>query len=142
MTRITFSTSVLVLWMASTLGAETGAPRPWKKRWLVSSAALVAVNILDVHSSRGLREANPLLSDASGRFATRRAVLLKGAITGGFLAFQCGLMRAHPEKDYYRVFTVANAMASGSLGAVVAHNYALPAAPSRAVPAHLAPALD
>lgn len=139
MTRITFNTSLLfILVVASTLGAET--PRPWKKRWLVSSAALVAVNLLDVHSSRGLGEGNPLLRDASGRFATRRAVLLKGAITGGFLAFQYGLMRAHPEKNYYRVFTVANTLATGSLGAVVAHNYALPERPSRTVPAHLAPA--
>jgi hypothetical protein len=139
MTRITFTTSVLVLLMSSTLGAETPASRPWKKRWLVSSAALVAVNFLDVHSSRGLGEANPLLRDASGRFATRRAILLKGAITGGFLAFQYGLMRAHPEKNYYRVFTVANAVAAGSLGAVVAHNYRLPAPPARQVPGHLAP---
>ncbi len=138
MTRIAFS-SLLVLLMVSTLGAETRASRPWKKQWLVSSAALVAVNFLDVHSSRGLGEGNPLLRDAAGHFATRRAVLLKGAITGGFLAFQCGLMRAHPEKNYYRVFTVANTVATGSLGAVVAHNYALPAPPSRAVPAHLAP---
>src|SRR6185503_3794626 len=103
--------------------------------WLVSSAALVAVNLLDVHSSRGLGEGNPLLRDSAGRFATSRAVVLKGAITGGFLAFQYGLMRAHPEKNYYRVFTVANAVATGSLGAVVVHNYTLPAPPSRAVPA-------
>ena len=125
--------------MASLLGAETPAPRAGKKWWLLSSAALVAVNLFDVHSSRGLGEGNPLLRDATGRFATSRAVVLKGAITGGFLAFQYGLMRAHPEKNYYRVFTVANAVATGSLGAVVVHNYTLPAPASRAVPAHLAP---
>lgn len=126
MTRLTLSASLLILLTASSLRAEAPANRPWKKRWLVSCVALVAVNVMDLHSSRGQGEANPLFRDAAGHFATHRAVVLKGAITGGFFAFQYGLRRAHPEKDYDRAFTLANTVAAGGLGAVVVHNYSLP----------------
>jgi hypothetical protein len=113
--------------MTSAFAAETPAKRPWKKRWLLSCAALVAVNVLDVHSSRGLGEANPLFRDASGRFATRKAVLIKGALTGGFIALQYGVMRTDSNKNYFKPFTVANTVAAGGLGAVVIRNYSLPA---------------
>jgi hypothetical protein len=40
------------------------AKRPWKKAWLASIAAVVAVNVLDARSSAGRYENNPLLQDA------------------------------------------------------------------------------
>jgi hypothetical protein len=125
MTRLA-CTLVLLLTTASAFAAETSSKRAWKKRWLLSCAALAAVNFLDIHSSRGLREANPLLRDPSGRFATGKAVLIKGGITGGFLALQYGVTRAHSDKDYFKPFTVANTVAAGSLGAVAIRNYSLP----------------
>ena len=126
MTRLTLSTCLAILLATPTLQAETPSHRPGKKWWLLSCAALVAVNAMDVHSSRGLGEANPLLRDPSGRFAPQKATLLKGAITGGFLAFQYGLTRTQPQKNHYRAFTLANTVAAGGLGAVAARNYSLP----------------
>ena len=113
----------------------------WKKRWIASWVALAAVSVLDVHSSRGHGEANPLFRDQQGRFAPRKAALIKSAIAGGFFSYQMWRLRAHPEKNYYAPFTIANGVTAGALGGVVAHNYSLPRPAPRpvAVPAHLAP---
>jgi hypothetical protein len=113
----------------------------WKKRWIASWVALAASNVLDIHSSQGYREANPLMRDHRGQFAPGKAALIKGVITGGFLSCQLWTIRAHPEKDYYRPFTLANGVAAGALGGVAIRNYSLPdPAPVATVPAHLAPA--
>lgn len=98
-----------------------------KKRWIASWVALAAVSALDVHSSRGHLEANPLFRDHAGRFAPRRAIAIKSALAGGFFAVQLWKVRSRPEKDYYRPFALANGIAAGGLGAVAAHNYSLPA---------------
>src|SRR5712692_6303972 len=112
------------------------APRHWKKRWVASWLAVIAVNALDLHSSRGHGEANPLLRNSSARFSVGKASLFKLAIGGGFFASQALVMRANPEKDYYRPFTIANTVAAGGLAGVVVHNYSLPAPKPRiAVPA-------
>lgn len=83
---------------------EAGVPSAgrgkWRKRWIASGVALAALNLLDVHSSLGRGEANPLFRNSSGHFATGKAVAIKSAITGGFFASQLLLVRAHPEKNY------------------------------------------
>lgn len=114
-------------------GEAPAAPRKWKKRWVASWLAVVAVNALDIHSSRGHGEANPLLRDRSGRFSVGKASLFKLAIGGGFFASQALVMRASPGKDYYRPFTIANTVAAGGLAGVVVHNYSLPAPKPRPV---------
>ena len=112
----------------------------WKKRWIASWVVLAAVNVLDVHSSTGHGEANPLLRDGQGRFAPGKAILIKSALAGGFFSYQLWRVRAHPEKNSYAPFTIMNGIGAGALGAVAAHNYSLPRpAPAPAVPAHLAP---
>ena len=122
---------VLALAAGEGLAAEPdgyGQPgrRPSKKRWIASCLALVAVNVLDVHSSWGHGEANPLFRSSSGRFAVGRATLIKSGITGVFLTSQAVAIRRHPQADYYKAFTVVNTVAAGGLGAVVIHNYSLP----------------
>jgi len=112
--------------------------RPGKKHWVASWVAVAAVNFLDVHSSRGRLEANPLLRGRNGRFSTGKAVLLKAAVSGGLFAGQWAWMRTHPERNYYPKLAVVNVIAAGGLGAVVVHNYRLPELRPR-VPAHLAP---
>jgi hypothetical protein len=109
----------------------------WKKRWIASWVVLAAVNVLDVHSSTGHGEANPLLRDSQGRFAPGQAILIKSAIAGGFFSYQLWRVRAHPEKNSYAPFTILNGIGAGALGGVAAHNYSLPR--PAAVPAHLAP---
>ena len=89
--------------------------------------ALAAINALDVHSSQGHGEANPLFRSPSGRFSTGKALLFKSAIGGGLFASEFLVMRVQPKKDYYKPFTVANTVAAGGLAGVVVHNYSLPA---------------
>ena len=106
--------------------ASCNTSHKWKKRWIASWLALAALNTLDVHSSRGRVEANPLLRNRSGHFAAGKAAMFKLAIGGGFLGTQLLVMRASPERDYYKPFTLANTVALGGLAGVAAHNYSLP----------------
>jgi len=106
--------------------ALQAAPPPRsKKRWIAAWVALAAVNALDVHSSAGRREANPLLRDRHGRFHPGKAVLLKSALTGGFFFAQVWTLRARPGRDYYPPFTLANTVAAAGLAGVAARNYSL-----------------
>ncbi|MBI3697218.1 MAG: hypothetical protein HY238_20580 [Acidobacteria bacterium] len=98
----------------------------WQKRWVASWVALVAVNALDIASSRGHHEANPLFRGPNGRFSPGKAVLLKSAIGGGFFATQLWLLHRHPEREHYKPFTVTNSLAAGGLAGVAIHNYRLP----------------
>jgi len=122
--------------------AEQRPARKWSKAWLASVGAVAAVNFLDIHSSRGHREANPLFRDRQGRFATGKAIMIKSAIAGGLVGTQWLWMKTHPEKQYHQPFTLINSVVAGGLGAVAIHNYSL-AAPravrvERAVPSYLA----
>jgi hypothetical protein len=111
----------------------------WKKRWIASWVVLAAVNVLDVHSSMGRGEANPLFRNSEGRFAPGKAILIKSAIAGGFFSYQLWRVRSHPEKNSYVPFTIMNGIGAGALGTVAAHNYSLPRPAAPVVPAHLAP---
>ena len=107
--------------------AESAGGGKWKKRWIASWIAVAVVNALDIHSSLGHGEANPLYRSPAGRFAPGREILIKSAIAGGFFGFQLAVVRGHPEKDYYKTFALANTVAAGGLAGVAAHNYSLPA---------------
>ncbi|HYM12563.1 MAG TPA: hypothetical protein VEU62_17635 [Bryobacterales bacterium] len=109
--------------------ARSGRAR-WKKRWIATWLAIAALNTLDIQSSRGHGEANPLLRDPSGRFSAGKAMLLKSAIGGGLFATEWWIARRNPRQDYYKPFTVLNTAAAGGLVGVVVHNYSLP--PTRA----------
>ena len=105
----------------------------WKKRWIASWLAVAAVSTLDIYSSRGHGEANPLFRSRSGQFASGKATLVKSAIGGSFFLSQLVVIRAHPERDSYKPFALVNTAAAAGLGGIVAHNYSLPA-PARATP--------
>ena len=126
--------AVLGAQQASAADVQSPARGKWTKKWIASWVALAAVNAFDIHSSRGHREANPLFRDSSGRFAPRKAFLIKSAIAGGFFASQLWVIRSHPEKDYSKPFTLANTVAAGGLGAVAVHNYSLRLPPPRTAP--------
>ncbi len=122
-----------VLMVTLAASAQDAAPRRSKKGWIASIAALAAVNVLDIYSSRGRLEANPLLRGASGRFDTRRALMVKGGATGGFVLFQVALVRRRPGRNYYPLLTLANTVSAGALGAVAVRNYASVPRPDRSL---------
>jgi len=116
---------IMAIWLVSLSPMEGAERARSRKRWIASWLVVAAANVVDIHSSRGHMEANPLLRDRSGRFAMGRAIGVKSAITGGFLLSQIWIMRARPEKDYYRPFTLANSVAAAGWGGIAARNYSL-----------------
>jgi len=88
--------------------AHGQANRPWKKAWIVSGGAVIAVNVLTSRSSVGRYETNPLLRDSQGRFNTRRAVMIKSAASGGMLMLQAVLHKRTPEQSLEKPSTVVN----------------------------------
>jgi len=96
--------------------------RGWKKAWIVSVGALIAVNVLDARSSVGRYETNPLLRDSQGRFNTRRTVMIKSAASGGMLAIQMVLHRRMPEQSLERPSAVVNFAAAAAVGSTAFRN--------------------
>lgn len=95
----------------------------WKKAWIASWAAFAAVNVVDVYSSRGKTELNPLLRNSTDQFSVGRATVIKAAVGGAFFAFQRWIIRRHPDSNHYKTFAIANSGASAAMGAVAVHNY-------------------
>lgn len=118
--------------------ASRPARGKWKKRWIGSWLAVAAVSALDIHSSQGHGEANPLFRTSSGQFAGGKATLIKSAIGGGLFVSQLLIIRARPGNDCYKPFTVVNTVTAAALGGVVVRNYSLPA-PARRAPQSGAP---
>lgn len=79
-----------------------------------SQAAFLGAHALDVHSSWGKPEANPMLGD---RFAWR-AVAVKSAVATGMIYAQ----ERSPRK-WRRYWIVANFAAAGVISAVAVRNY-------------------
>jgi len=104
---------------------ELVARRRWRRTWVASWAAFAVVNVLDIHSSSGKGELNPLLRSEDGRFSTRKAVLFKGGLGGGFMAFQSWMIKKNPDRNLYKPFTVATFGATGAMGAVAVRNYGI-----------------
>lgn len=72
---------VVLLIAALPLCAESA----WHRAWRWSAAALVTGAAADVASSVGRYEMNPLARGSDGRFAVRRGIAIKAAVTGGVL---------------------------------------------------------
>ena len=104
---------------------QFAARKRWRRNWAMSWAAFAAVNLIDMHSSVGKGELNPLLRTADGRFSTRKAGLFKAGLGGGFMAFQGLMIKANPDRNMYKPFTIANFGATGGMGAVAVRNYNL-----------------
>jgi hypothetical protein len=66
-----------------------------QKRWMWSTAALVAASFVDAHSSMGKMEANGLLRSADGRFGAR-GMGIKMGMVGGILFSQYMIVKKNP----------------------------------------------
>ena len=107
----------LILTMTMILFCST--PTQARSRWYrVGQVAWAAANLVDVGSSWGKRELNPVLG--RGRFGRRQAGIKLG-VAGGWLVGQEVLRRRVPESA--RAITVVNLAGAGGLGVVAVGNW-------------------
>ena len=95
---------------------RTGLPTSWK----LSLAPLVAAHSLDVASSWGQIERNPLLAGPNGRFGAQSAVI-KAGIVGVAVLVEYLVLKSHPKMA--KLFTRVNYINSIFTGGIAAHNF-------------------
>lgn len=106
---------------------EQARGRRW---WIGSMFVLAGAEALDVGSSRGAQEANPLLRGADGRFDTAKAIALKGVFTGGALLFEALVLRHRHTSEPFKMFAIANTAGAAGLAAVAVHNFRISSGPA------------
>jgi hypothetical protein len=102
----------------------------WRKAWLAAVGTLVAANAIDIHSSGGLSETNPLLRNSNGYFSSRKGIIVKSAASGGFLLLEVILLKKAPDRNLYKPFAITNLVAAGVVAAMAARNYSIPRTPA------------
>ncbi len=95
-----------------------------RRVYLLSLAAFNAVNTLDITSSFGKCELNPMLAGTNQRF-DMGSVAKKLAMVGAIDATQ--LFALHRQPSAMKRLALANLVMTGVLAGVVAHNYGVPA---------------
>ena len=90
--------------------------------WKRSVAIVAASQVLDVTSSYGMRELNPLLADSSQRFGMKAAGIKLGA-SAAILAAQYWMVKTHPGKA--RRMTILNYAGAALTSAFAAHNFSI-----------------
>ena len=95
-----------------------------RRAWLASLLAVAGSNGLDIASSYGKRELNPLLQGGNGSF-DMSSVGRKAAIVSVMELPQLFLVRRSPRR--MRMFTIVNFALSAALVGVSAHNFGVPA---------------
>lgn len=118
-------TIAIALLLIATTQAEENH-RGADKKWISSMLALAGANVLDVHSSMGRYEANPLLRTTDGRFDVNRGAFIKIGASGSFLAVQWFLHRKHRSEGLDKAFTVTNSVLAGVVARTAFQNYRLP----------------
>lgn len=92
------------------------------RMWKISLAPVIASQTLDVASSYGMRELNPMLAGADGRFGARGAGIKLGA-TAGLLGIEWLIVKHHPRAA--RVLSKINFSVSIVTTGLAAHNFAI-----------------
>jgi hypothetical protein len=90
--------------------------------WKISLAPLVASQALDITSSYGMRELNPLLAGPQGQFDAQSAVLKLG-VTAGLIGVEYLILKAHPKSA--RLFTKLNWGAAALTTGFAVHNFSI-----------------
>jgi hypothetical protein len=111
---------LLTLLLAGSLQAEEKKSR--KRMFWVSVAALGISAALDVHSSWGKAELNPLARSSTGRLGMKGAGIKLGT-TGGLLGLEYLLLRKN--EDFSRAATVVNFGLSGAWTGAAVRNYGI-----------------
>jgi hypothetical protein len=116
-----FSAACFAQSRSITIAHVEDAPRRHTSRlWVASCIALIAGSSLDMSSSWGRSEANPLLRAGDGRFGAK-GVSIKLAMAGAMIGPQYFVMKRAP--GLQRVFTVANFLQAGLYTGVAVRNY-------------------
>jgi hypothetical protein len=124
--RLTLSTFLLTLVTLTPLArageVTSDIPAPVTTNWKLSLAPLLASQALDITSSYGKQELNPLLARPQGQFGVS-AVLIKVGITAGLIGAECLIVKAHPASA--RIFTKFNWAAAAVTTGVAVHNFTI-----------------
>jgi hypothetical protein len=92
------------------------------RSWRISVAPLIASQVLDVSSSYGMRELNPLLSSANGGFEMKGAAIKLG-VTGAVVGAEYLIVRKYPRSA--RVISKLNWTSGIVTTGFAIHNYAI-----------------
>jgi hypothetical protein len=92
------------------------------RSWKVSLGPLVASQALDVSSSYGMRELNPLLASANGGFEMKGAVIKLG-VTGAVAGAEYLIVRKYPRSA--RIIAKLNWTSGIVTTGFAIHNYAI-----------------
>ncbi len=102
--------------------ARRAADRTSLSRWQLSVAPVFASQALDVASSYGMRELNPMLAGSDGGFGAKGAGIKLGA-SAGLLGVEYVIIRKYPRSA--RAFTKINWSVSIVTTGFAAHNFAI-----------------
>lgn len=115
--------SLTPLVCAAEITSEVPAPKaPVAVSWKWSLAPLVASQALDITSSYGKRELNPLLAGPQGQFGVQSS-LLKVGVTVGLIGVEYLIVKAHPSAA--RTFTKLNWAAAALTTGFAVHNFSI-----------------
>jgi hypothetical protein len=92
------------------------------RSWKTSLIPMVAAQGLDIASSYGMRELNPLLAGADGRFGGKAAGIKVGTTTA-VVGIEYLIMKKWPGTA--RMFSKLNWGSGALTGAIAAHNFAI-----------------
>jgi hypothetical protein len=92
------------------------------RAWKISLIPVVASQSLDIASSYGMRELNPMLASADGRFDTK-AMSIKLGMTAGIIGAEYLIVKKWPGSA--RVLSKVNWGSSALTTAFAVHNYAI-----------------
>jgi len=112
--------AVLILGHLAPGRAAEGLKRS-KRLWWASVAVVVAASVLDVASSRGGAETNPLLRGQNGTFNTGRALLLKTIMNRRDAGIEAWVMRRSPSSG--RSAAAVNFVAAGGVAGLAVRNW-------------------
>jgi hypothetical protein len=102
--------------------AHRAADQTSMRRWKMSVVPVFASQALDVTSSYGMRELNPMLASSDGSFGAKGAGIKLGS-TAAIVGIEYLLARNHPRAA--RIFTKINWSVSIVTAGFAAHNFAI-----------------
>ena len=101
----------------------------WKKFWKTTAVTLVVSNTLDLHSSYGKLEGNPIFRGADGRFGIRSAVIklsFAPAVIWGQKRVIDSIDHPVEKRRAFQKLSLVNLGLSGLFTAVSIRNYGNP----------------